>query len=513
MSAFQDKHVIPRSIFVPRAPRLTLLRLLSSPVLTIALILTAIVQQIVGHLDCDVSWFITFAEKFVDGQIAYVDVTDPNPPLAFLSLVPAVLIARLLHIAVEPVVAALVFLFAGASIAFTYYVLRQGRTRSREEWGALLNAAIFLLLIMPEIAFAEREHLALLAMGPMLATLAVGVRGARPSLLARSISGIGAGLAVCFKPYFVLALAFPALAIAWRERSLRIFLRAEFYAAAVVVLLYGVTVFVFFPAYRTYALPLIVDVYSPARDSWTNLALHTLLPVQLVLLGGFAYAAIAVRGAPIVARVAAWASAGFLVSFLIQGKGWINHAYPGVALILFAWTAFVLENRRHPIADSRLVKFLFIPALVAAPILHAGVTQWSNEEEHAGLREAIARVAPAHPRMIALARQLDFGHPVTRELKGTWVGRQNALWTSSFVFRLLPQATDPAYRERLLGYRRNDLTTFAQDVERGRPDVIVVESAGTREWALKQPETATVLDSYARAGEAGEIEIWLRKSN
>jgi hypothetical protein len=184
-----------------------------------------------------------------------------------------------------------------------------------------------------------------------------------------------------------------------------------------------------------------------------------------------------------------------------------------VALILFAWTAFVLENRRHPIADSRLVKFLFIPALVAAPILHAGVTQWSNEEEHAGLREAIARVAPAHPRMIALARQLDFGHPVTRELNGTWVGRQNALWTSSFVIQLLPQATDPAYRERLLAYRRNDLSTFAQDVERGRPDVIVVESAGTREWALKQPETATVLDSYARAGEAGEIEIWLRKSN
>jgi hypothetical protein len=513
MSAFEDKRVIPVQIRAASAPRVTLLRLLSSPVLTVALILAAIAQQAAGHLDCDVSWFITFAEKYLDGQVAYVDVTDPNPPLAFLSLVPAVVIARAFHVAVEPVVATFVFMFAGASIALTFYILRCGRTRSREEWGALLNAAIYLLLVAPEIAFAEREHLALLAMAPMLAVLAVGVRGGRPSILSRSIAGTAAGLAICFKPYFVLAIAFPALAIAWRERSLRSLLRLEFCAAGAVMLLYGLAIVVFFPAYRANALPLIVDVYAPARDSWTNLLCHTLLPAHLVLLAAFVYAAAALRGAPLLARVAAWASAGFLVSFLIQGKGWINHAYPGMALILFAWTAFILENRKHPIADSRLVKFLFIPMLIAAPVLHGGVNQWSNEEEHPGLREAIARLAPAHPRIIALARQLDFGHPVTRRLEGTWVGRQNALWTSSFVAQLLPGARDSAYRERLLQYRRADLMIFAQDVERARPDVIIVESQGTREWAVKQPEAKMVLDSYVRAGEVGEIEIWTRKTN
>jgi hypothetical protein len=511
MSAFEDKRVVPKPISATSSSRVTLLRFLSSPVLTVFLVIVAMAQQIIGHLDCDVSWFITFAEKYVDGQIAYVDVADPNPPAAFLSLVPAVLVARALNVTVEPVVVALILLFAAASIGMTFYVLRQGRTRSREEWGALLNGAIYLLLITPEIAFAEREHLALLSMAPMLAVLAVGVRASRPPVLPRAIAGVGAGLAICFKPYFVLAIAFPALAIAWRERSLRSLWRAEFWAAAVVVLLYGLAIFGFFPAYRDYAAPLIVDVYAPARDSWTNLALHTLLPAQLVLLAAFAYAAVAVRGAPQLARVAAWASVGFLLSFLIQGKGWINHAYPGVALILFAWMAFILENRQHPIADSRLVKFLFIPMLIAAPVLHAGVNQWSNEEEHPGLREAIARVASAHPRIIAIARQLDFGHPVTRQLEGSWVGRQNALWTSSFVAQLLPRASDPAYRERLLDYRRNDLLALAQDITNARPDVIIVESEGTREWVLKQPETAAVLNSYSRADSAGEIEIWTRR--
>jgi len=511
MSAFEEKRIIPGLIPAPSTPRITLLRLLSSPVLTALLIVVALAQQAVGHLDCDVSWFITFAEKYVDGQAAYVDVTDPNPPLAFLSLVPAVLIARLFHVATEPVVAALVFLLAAGSISLSFYVLRQGRTRSQEEWGALLNGAVYLLLVVPEIAFAEREHLALLALASMLAVLAVGVRGERPAAGLRLIAGVGAGLAICFKPFFLLALAFPALAIAWRERSLRSLWRIEFFAAASVVLLYGLCVLGFFPAYRVFALPLIADVYAPARDKWTNLVFHTLLPAQLALLVAFAYAAVAVRGAPPLARVSAWASVGFLVSFLIQGKGWLNHAYPGMALILFAWLAFVLENRGHPIADSRLVKFLFVPMLIAAPILVAGVNQWSNEEEHPGLREAILRVAPAHPRLIVMARQLDFGHPVTRQLKGNWVGRQNALWASSFVTQLLPGATDPAYRQRLLNYRRDDLAGFAQDVSRGRPDVIVVESEALREWVLQQPETRSVLDSFRRAGDAGEIEIWVRR--
>jgi hypothetical protein len=512
MSAFEGKHVLDNPFVESRQRRFTLLRILSSPMMSAALILAAVAQQIVGHVDCDVSWFITFAEKWLDGQAAYIDVADPNPPAAFLSLVPAVLIARALHLAVEPVVVALVFVMASLAIHFTGHALHQGKkTRSLEEWGALRNGAIFLFLIVPEIAFAEREHLALLLMLPMLAVMAAGAQGASLSFPLRLGAGLGAGFATCFKPYFALAIVFPAVAIAWRERSLRIFFGAEIWAVAAVFVAYGAAVLVFFPSYASHALPLIVDVYSPARDAWRNLALHTLLPVHVALLAGFFVAAYLSRGAPLLAGVAAWASFGFLASFLIQGKGWINHAYPGVALILFAWIIFAFEKRSHPIAHGRLVKFLFIPAFFAAPVVLGGFNQWSNEEEHPGLREAVARVAPPHPRLIAIARQMDLGHPLTRQLQGTWVGRQNALWVSSLVGQLLPAATDASYRARLLDYRHQDLLAFAEDVARGGPDAIIVEDQKIREWVVKQPETAGVLNSYIRAGAAGPVEVWTRK--
>ena len=294
-------------------------------------------------------------------------------------------------------------------------------------------------------------------------------------------------------------------------------------AAALVVVAQGAALFVFFPAYADDVLPVLADVYAPARDSWTHLILFSLAPFHLALFAGLAAAAatgfsapVAARGfvAPTAARVCALASLGFLLSFFVQGKGWINHAYPGLALILLAWIFFLLD--RHPRAAStrgRLVKFLFLPAFIAAPFLFGAQRLLANEPEHSGLLEAVGRVAPAHPRVIAMARQLDFGHPVTRQLGGVWVGRPNALWVSSFAGQLLKTAGDSAYRERLEQYRRADLAGFARDVSIGRPDVVIVEDKGTREWVEKQTETSGVLARYQQSGGVDEIEIWTRRAD
>jgi hypothetical protein len=520
MSIATDKAHAPAPTRQVDATRL--LSFLASPKLTFGLALVAIAQQMAGHLDCDVSWFITFAEKVANGAVPYVDVTDPNPPLVFLSLTPAISLARLLHVAVEPVVSALVFLFAALSIGLSALTFRFGLRRSRADWMLLLNSAVFLLLIAPEIAFAEREHLALLALAPALTVMGVAAEGGRPPLWLRILAGVVAGVAFGFKPQFALGLALPALGLAWRERSLRALSGAELWAAIAVFAAQILLLFALYPAYRELALPLIVDVYAPARDTWVNLALYSLGTFNLVLLAGLALAAARGHSAPPMASgliapaatwVAAFASAGFLLGFFVQGKGWINHAYPGFALALVAWIFFTLD--RHPRAsaarDGYLFKFLFLPALIAAPALFAGANQIANVEEHPGLAAAVARVAPEHPRVIAMARQLDFGHPVTRQLGGTWVGRPNALWVSSFVAQLLPGAKDEAARQRLLAYRHRDLDGFARDVRLAQPDVVIVEDKPTRDYVEKQPETAHVLEGYEKTAAVDAIEIWTRR--
>ncbi len=516
-----DTRQAPRAIADTEPTRLA--QTLASSWLTLGLALFAVGQQIAGHLDCDVSWFITFAEKFVDGAVPYVDVTDPNPPASFLFFAPAIALARALHVAAEPVAAGFVFALVLMSIAACALIFRFGAKRSREDWGLALNAAVFLLALAPENVFAEREHIGLLFLAPILATLAVVGEGGRAPRWLRVLAGAGAGVSICFKPFFALAIAAPALAIAWRSRTLRLLVSAELVSAAVICVVYAFATMRLFPGYVQYALPVVADVYQPSRIGFDLLATQSLAPFNIVLL--IALAAGAARGfsppavasgfvAPPATWVCAYASIGFLISFFLQGKGWINHAYPGLALALLAWVFFALDRHPRAIAarDGKLFKFVFLPAFIAAPMIFGAVRVLTNAEEHPGLRAEIARVASPNPRVIAMARQLDFGHPVTRQLHGSWVGRPNALFTASFAAYLLGQEKDPAYRARLEDYRRRDLAGFAKDVQDGRPDVIIVEDKDTREWVLKQPESAASLDDFVKTGRVDEIELWTRKA-
>ncbi len=490
------------------------LRFLASPLLSVALIAIAIAQQVRGHIDSDVSWFLTLAEKFLNGRFSPDDMVDPNPPIAILSLVPAFPLARVLHTPVEAVLVALVLVFALLSIGLCGYILRFGAARSALERGLLLNGAIYLLLVTPALIFAQREHLALLAMAPMLAGLAVGRGKDSPPRVVRLLAGLGCAIAISFKPFFALAVVLPALGVAWRERSFRVFLTLEMLTAGAVSALLALAVVVFFPVYAANITAFGLDVYGVAHESLINFLAKTLAPYYVACAIGLLILA---RGVPkgIEARTAFLASLGFFLCFVLQRKGWINHAYPAMALLFLAWLAHALDlAREEPGVAHPLVRLFFVPLLIASPFCFGGGGQWADAEEHPGLLAAAASHAPPRPRVIALAFNCDVGHPLTRRLHGEWVGHPCSLWTTSYVDQLLNSSpSDPAYRARLAEYRRRDLTTFARDVEEGRADVVVVESTRLREWSAKQPEIAGVLAPFEKTGEAGDIEVWTRRAN
>src|ERR1700691_970071 len=105
---------------------------------TSCIIALAVLQQAVGHLNGDDSWFLTFAEKYRDGFVPYVDISDPNPPAAFLAYMPAVLLGKVFGASAELVLAILTFLGAGASILLTGAILRRaGLLKPGEIFGAL----------------------------------------------------------------------------------------------------------------------------------------------------------------------------------------------------------------------------------------------------------------------------------------------------------------------------------------------------------------------------------------
>ena len=124
---------------------------------------------------------------------------------------------------------------------------------------ALLAFAV--LALLPAKTFGQREHIAVIELLPALALYALRARAERAPLWAIIIAGVGAGLAMAFKPYFAIGIFCGLAALAIQTRSWRILFAPENFIAAAIVAIYGVCVVVFYPEFFSFIAPLVRDVY------------------------------------------------------------------------------------------------------------------------------------------------------------------------------------------------------------------------------------------------------------
>ncbi len=495
-----------------------LARCLASPWLGVALAGAAVAGQSLGHQNGDNSWLLTVAEKTLDGARPYIDVIESNPPGAFLFYAPAVAFARLVHVSAESAAVGFVFLLAGLSILLTGRILTKAALLEQAERGFFLNAAIFALVFLPGFSFAEREHNACLLILPALAAFAARASGGRVALPDAIAAGLAAGLTVAIKPYFALPLALPFLFALVRRRSPALLWAPEQLAALLAIAIDVAVLALVFPDWFNLA-PEAFDVYLPMKEPWFDLLTETWLLFNIGLLAGLPLAFGRDCLAPRVA-VPALASIGFMGTFFIQGKGWVNHGLPGDELAFLAIAGAIApivcaseEAREAGWARiRRAVLFVFMPILLAAPILFGDFLPLTGFEEYKGLTAAVLRDAPPHPKIIAISPRLDVGHPLTRRVGGQWVGRPNALWLMVFSQMFLDAGWgDAAKRARLEAYVARDALGFREDVASGHPDVVLVVVDPRIEAAMRNPDIAAAMTDYARVETVSGIEVWTKR--
>jgi len=223
------------------------------------------------------------------------------------------------------------------------------------------------------------------------------------------------------------------------------------------------------------------------------------------------------RRAPDIAVLCALASLGFVLAGFAQGKGWINHYFAGVALGVMALAFFLapLTPAEAGAVRSRdwgklrlLVLFAALPGLCGGFFLF----RTAYEDIYPGLAAEVTRLAPAHPSLMVLSGELNIGHPLTREIEASWVGRPGALWltvTSGLMLRT--QGIDEATKARLTGHIHADAAMFLADVRDRRPDAILVEEQTYPKLIRLAPALADALKGYARRGAASGIAVWTRQ--
>ena len=461
----------------------------ASLVVLAALTAAVAIQSLWIPIDGDVSWLITVSERVLAGDRLYVDILEVNPPASVWIYLPLVWAAGVAGLKPEAVVAGAFMVAALASIFLTLRLASRLDEAPGRMW--LISALAVIALVMPMGLFAQREHLALLLALPALATLALIADGKRANKRATFAAGVAAGLMVVIKPYFLFAALAPACWAAWQRRSLTPLLPG-IAGGAFAMLLYGAAVLVFARDYLTW-LPVIARTYAPMHEElWkvaTGPAIYPAICVGLAVL---------LRPKRVPALAVTWflGAAGFLIAAYLQAKNYPNHWLPQAALAMAAVVAVFAAS----LDRTRRV-------LVAAALAIVAVGQmrhWTIIPEPA-VADEIRRVAPVKPKIITLGPRLITGHPVTRNVEGQWVGSRAALFTAAgarFV-----GLDDPA----VAADHRADIDAFVSDVERGQPDVVLVETA-SKPWLMREPAVARTMAGYAPEGRTAEVEVWVRRA-
>jgi hypothetical protein len=310
----------------------------------------------------DVVWQMWIARQIEHGAKLYADIVEINPPLWFWLALPVERLADFLAVFPPRMMAAAVYVYGGAALLCVALLVADMPARRR----AFLLAAAFLATTVVAIpAYAQREHIALIAAIPYAVLLARRAEGAMVDARLALAIGVMAALGFALKHYFVIVPAglelwlFLRLRFGWRP------VRPETVALVALAAAYALALVHFAPDFFKIIVPLVNLAYDGYKvPSLDQLAKPWVLAWALALFALF-------RERRVVTPLcSAFAIAGmaFAASYFIQAKGWNYHALPATGCLFLAVAA---QSIRWDFAA--LLRNPLPAAALAAPLLISSV--------------------------------------------------------------------------------------------------------------------------------------------
>jgi len=452
----------------------------------------------------DASWLLVACDRLLDRAQLHVDIVEVNPPFSIWLYMPFALAERATGLPANLWLALGLPLLALISVGLCSGILgRAGLVDQRSAW--LAPTALMVLLCLFSEDFGQREQIAVIALLPWLALLAArdldeGFRAGTNG--ERVLAGMGAAVFVMIKPPLaVFALALPALFQCARRHSLRPLFTTETMLGAAITLLYLAWLAAFHMAFFVDLLPLIRDLYLPARMPMADMLLNSLLWLFATLAAAI-WATARPQRMDRLALLLLLAALGYVPAFLIMGKGW---AYQTLPFLMLGLLAFLAQLRRLP---SRLAEIsvvakggVSVGAVIIVLFMLAG-----HPLVHAERRGELARAAAAidsvvtRPTAASIATRLQPAFPLLLMIDGDYRQRYPSLWAVENAEALIGATRDNAAKvKRLQSMRDGFIRQIARDIERERPDIIFdAGSDGTpgQRAVHADPNIARVLSGY-----------------
>lgn len=429
-----------------------------------------VIQAIIrfrSDMNHDTAWYIYVADAMLQGKHLYADFLEVNPPLGIWLTVPIVWLANLAGLNSIPATYGILFALTVVSLLLVNRYLRLLGDVPDAARAVLCVFIAAVLLFMPAMDFAEREHLMVLLFLPWPFLRLARSRGAQFGLAEASLVGLMAAMAICIKPQSLLAPLGVELVLLLRFRNFRGLFVVENIAAATFALLYGFAIIFFEPNFLETILPLGVVAYVPfygyANSTIWLFGLHS------VLLAAFAVFLWQRTEGPLadVTAVLGAAAFGFILSYFIQYKGFHYQILPARIFSAMACAAAVSGIvAQVPFARWLPVTKFLVGMSVLTVAVDFGFQRQVYPENRKLLDVGIARYAPGARSIFIASTRVSHGFPFTLNRNLIWASRFPTLWLTPYVASKWQAGILPPddVVVRALDWTVSDLVTFHPDI-------------------------------------------------
>jgi hypothetical protein len=507
----------------------------------LALILIGQKLQSGVHLNHDVSYFAHLSGWFLQGRSFGTDLLDGNLPMVWALFMPAAALVQA-DLLAEPLAVRVVFWgYLLISAALLICTLSWAGSRDRAASFGWVFAFVLIATLAPGFSFGQREHACVLFAMPYLAAAAHRLQGERPPRTSIAIAiGVLAGIGFSLKPYF---LAVPALIellllirLGWRS----LFTRVESCALGCTVVAYVVSAGFFFGDYLKASIELTLSTYwaYEVRD-FHRLSERFLLVVRPALFGTLV--ALVTRTWSKQHTVLVLAGLGFAVSYFVQAKGFVYHAYP---ILVCSWIYFGIclgyglpRARVAWTEPGNSLRFILLPAvaLLALPPMkqaHDDVVRWyftySIRYGQVGqFRQAVIdvvnRFSPTKGSYYFAFTTHPFpGFPTASYTNADWSGRM-MLQSLIPAYARVDEVADRTLREQVLRAGEFQRRMVIEDFERRPPTVVFAERNPIRfgmngrqfddiAFYLGDPRFQQIWKNYEERPPMGPLRVFVRRS-
>ncbi len=477
----------------------------------IVLLLGVYLQSLV-FLNHDVAWVLDSSARLLNGGTFGTEIVAANPPLIWW-------ISAIFHHLADTIgVAPVVFLKTAVAClilaALAYLNIERGPYLSPKRRALLLVLVAFILAIGVHRDFGQREQLSVIFCIPWVMIAIRRAMGEPINIVSAFCIGIIAGIAIAFKPHFVVL---PILVTAYqliRLRSFRVVFSPENIAIVTTCVAYLGAALIFAKPYFTDVLPLITQTYWGFENS-----LRTMVTVNWEVFGICAatVAIVALRGFRPQEAVPAMVASGFMLAALAQAKGYSYHFYPVIFFSLFA-LAFVALSE-GPALTKALGMFTLALAMISVTLTSRDFLQNRSVNGAYGQLTACL-IALTQDNVsedggfMAISTHPYPGFPITNYSDRRWVAATNSRLFLPSIVRLRALSTRNADQSTTLKVAETaEHDAMLNDITHA-PELVLVDERPKRHaiaWAQmdfvafyqEDPKFAEIWSNYEKIDDCG----------